>query len=533
MNGPSSSAVPERSSRPWGTLAVALLAWGAWANQLRVEWSVNPQYHYGWCVPLLALYLFWKRWSNRPEPPASGAGAGPLLFLFLIAFTLLPLRLVEEANPDWRLITWGLSGVTLALSFLGLWLIGGIRWCRHFLVPIAFLLLAVPWPTQLEQGLVQSLRHSISAATAEIMNWMGIAARLRGNVIELTENAVGVSEACSGLRSFQTTLMVSILVGELQLLSVAKRAALLLAGTAWALGLNLVRTCFLTWICARSGPGPEAQWHDPAGYVQLGLAVAGVWLVGFLWSRPRPASSLPPTTLDPGLPPLTSPRFLSIGLSGVLAGWILFVEVSTDLWYRAHEQHTTTAWAWKVVWPEREPGFQNEPLPDPVRSLLRCDEGKSARWRRLDGSEWTLFSLKWRPGRMAAQLATGHTPDVCLPSSGFKMVSELGFVSVRIGPLEMPFNTYVFSGNGQPCYVFFCLMDDRSTFSTRAATQAAQSYLAGLEPENRLRAVWLGRRHSGQQVLEVAMTGYADREQAQRALTTTLSTLIRISRKAG
>ena len=39
-----------------------------------------------------------------------------------------------------------------------------------------------------------------------------------------------------------------------------------------------------------------------------------------------------------------------------------------------------------------------------MRALLRCDESKAGVWRRLDGSEWTFFFLKWPPGRMAAGL---------------------------------------------------------------------------------------------------------------------------------
>ena len=36
--------------------------------QLSAEWSVNAQYNYGWFVPLFAVYLFWLRWQDPPEP---------------------------------------------------------------------------------------------------------------------------------------------------------------------------------------------------------------------------------------------------------------------------------------------------------------------------------------------------------------------------------------------------------------------------------------------------------------------------------
>ena len=43
------------------TLGLLGLLWLLLFNELRMVWSVNPQYSYGWSVPLLALGLFWRR----------------------------------------------------------------------------------------------------------------------------------------------------------------------------------------------------------------------------------------------------------------------------------------------------------------------------------------------------------------------------------------------------------------------------------------------------------------------------------------
>ena len=517
----------EAQRRPWGMLIAAGLVWASLLAQLRVEWSINPQYSYGWGVPFLALYLCWKRWPSRPDPCLPRPGYPLLSFLFLAAFLIFPLRLVQEANPDWRLISWGLAGVTVALTLAGVWLAGGWPWLRHFFVPVAFILIAVPWPTQIEQGLIQALMRNISAATAEVMNWMGLAARHRGNLIELANGVVGVNEACSGIRSFQATFMIAVFAGELCRLALSKRVLLVLAGMLWSVLLNFLRTSILTLVCAQQGPEAQLRWHDPIGYFLLGLAVGGVWLG---------ASLMRNSTREQDAPPLSSvdrrPGPWPLKLSYALAAWVLFAEVGTDLWYRAHERKAANRLAWSIAWPERKSGFQPRPLPEHVRVILRCDEGQSGIWKRADGTEWTFFFLKWLPGRMAVQLAKGHTPDVCLPANGFKMVAELGFTSVKIDGWEMPFNTYVFMGNGRPYYVFFCLVDDVGTFNTQEAALAARTYLAGLEPKSRLRAVWEGKRHSGQRVLEIAMTGYSNREQAQEALASALPALVQLSRKA-
>src|SRR6478672_8134139 len=46
--------------------------WFVLCKQLSGEWLVNEQYNYGWFVPFFALYLFWFRWQDRPEPEVRG-----------------------------------------------------------------------------------------------------------------------------------------------------------------------------------------------------------------------------------------------------------------------------------------------------------------------------------------------------------------------------------------------------------------------------------------------------------------------------
>src|ERR1035441_9312898 len=41
--------------------------WFTLINPLRVEWSVNPQYAYGWAVPYLCLYLLWRKTESRKQ----------------------------------------------------------------------------------------------------------------------------------------------------------------------------------------------------------------------------------------------------------------------------------------------------------------------------------------------------------------------------------------------------------------------------------------------------------------------------------
>ena len=139
----------------WFPVAVFSLVWLEVISRLRFEWSINPQYGYGWAVPVLAAYIFWRRWQNAPAPAAPRASVLWTALIVIGALMLVPVRLIQEANPDWRLLSWAMALCAVAISAAGIYLAGGARWLRHFAFPILFFLVAVPWPTSLEQILIQ------------------------------------------------------------------------------------------------------------------------------------------------------------------------------------------------------------------------------------------------------------------------------------------------------------------------------------------------------------------------------------------
>src|SRR5439155_1277417 len=78
----------------------------------------------------------------------------------------------------------------------------------------------------------------------------GIPAQLEGNLIRIPNGLVGVNEACSGVRSLQTSLMIGLLFGELKRLSIFRRVMLVFAAAAIAFFGNCARAFFLVWIAA-------------------------------------------------------------------------------------------------------------------------------------------------------------------------------------------------------------------------------------------------------------------------------------------
>src|SRR5262245_63225883 len=88
------------------TLSILFFAavWFGLCRELSGEWSVNEQYNFGWFVPFFTLYLFWHRWQDRPQIEIRKSQ--PVAALLAIVVLLLPLRLLEIANAEWRLLAW-------------------------------------------------------------------------------------------------------------------------------------------------------------------------------------------------------------------------------------------------------------------------------------------------------------------------------------------------------------------------------------------------------------------------------------------
>ncbi|HTA31578.1 MAG TPA: exosortase/archaeosortase family protein, partial [Candidatus Cybelea sp.] len=199
--------------------ALALLAlascWLLFFDEIRGEWHLNAQYSYGFVVPLLTALLVCHRWPERPRA-LPGPSKGLVCFAAaVLLFLQLPLRLVIQANPEWRLIYWLHGFQALGLSCCLLYWLGGWRWVRFFAPPLAFVLIAVPWPVELEQIVTQGLMRFVAGLTVDIADWLNIPAIQDGNLVTIGAGVVGIDEACSGVRSLQSALMLSLFLGEM------------------------------------------------------------------------------------------------------------------------------------------------------------------------------------------------------------------------------------------------------------------------------------------------------------------------------
>ncbi len=498
-------------------LALALLGflflWLEIIQQLQSEWSLNPQYGYGWTVPFLAVWLFYQRWIRRPAPATPAARGLTLALAGAVALLLLPARIIAVANPDWRLLSWTMALAAVVITLAAIQLAGGWPWLRHFAFPVLFFLVAVPWPVQFEQLVVQSLMRADTAITLQILNFLGTVAVRHGNVIELSTGQVGIDDACTGVRSLQATFMVALFLGEFYWMRISRRVLLVFAAAVLAFVCNIGRTLILCEVAATSGIPAIHRWHDPAGFTILFLCLFGLWGLS-MWFKPAAGEmrlSVPPRRTSSG----------GLWWSGALILWLLGTEIATATWYAPSRSEAPNEKAWEVTWPASEQDFRRQPIPDAVETLLRYNEGGAATWRSADDRRWMMYSFHWLPGRTAALFVKNHRPDICLPASGLTMEQQSGPDLLEVNGAQLPIQSYRFDDNGRPLHIFYCYWDGRSTYSS-GADAAAEDWTA----RGRLRAAWQGKRELGARMLELAVWGSSDDAEAQAALTRELAKIV-------
>ena len=451
-NGTATAGQPKTAVR-WNVPFLLMLA-GLWIWAVSINypfWETDPNYSFGFVVPPLVVFFLWKRLGSEPEsfwnfPPDSGKRSAltPLL-LVLPGFALFPVEVYRIEYHQSGIVLWAINLAMVVYTFAGARWLGGGRLLSRVLFPVLFFLTAVPWPAKVAVPFQQMLMTGVAQAVAELLLWCGIPVSLDGAVLHLTKGTVGIVEACSGIRSLQSGLMVSLAVGELLGLTRFRRTGLVGFAIGFALVSNLARTFTLCWIMEHQGDQAMHHWHDRVGNIAMYSLYALIYLVGKLF-EPKGGAPWPDGsgswierarrlrwTGSPDIRPLLA----------VFAG--TFVVVHT--WYfvlKLHAKPQTTPYF------TLRPGGQTNGLyraefDEEVWHRLGADSGEQVRKKTSQAPLGIVdaYHLFWRPSPMS-KIALHHRPDVCMPGSGWVQKGGVETVDLLIDGHSLRFLVFRF-----------------------------------------------------------------------------------------
>jgi exosortase len=167
---------------------------------LKDLWS-DPNYSHVYIVPIISGFVIWQRRRVLAALPIRGSWRGvPLLLAGVAALivgdisaSLFPMR------------------VSLILILAGVVLFQfGSAMLRALAFPLGFLLFLVPMPLIFFYAMTARLQNLAAGTGAWALDLVGVSVFLEGNVIHLSSLALGVTEACSGIRSLITLVALGV-----------------------------------------------------------------------------------------------------------------------------------------------------------------------------------------------------------------------------------------------------------------------------------------------------------------------------------
>ena len=254
-----------RSGHP-GTLAALLLAIGlGWlyadvvAGLVR-QWRTDDNYSHGFFVVPLALYFGWERRAALARAATQPSLAGLVLVALSLAVLIAGLLSAELFLTRVSLV----GAVAGAVLFV--W---GRTHFRLLLFPLAFLLLMIPLPAIVFNQMAFPLQLAASQVGESVIAAAGIPVLREGNILRLPAQTLEVAEACSGLRSLISLVMLGIVLGYFSDPRNGARVAIALAAVPIAIVANAMRV---------AGTGLASEWISPAAAEGFFHTFSG-WLV--------------------------------------------------------------------------------------------------------------------------------------------------------------------------------------------------------------------------------------------------------------
>jgi exosortase len=430
-------------------IAIAAL-WIVVSWRLHYIWARSPEHAYGWIVPLLAAFMLVERWRSQPAPSADASVRGWLVTAAIAGVILCGARIALEPFPIWPAMLWSYSVAAVFLSVAAIGCVAGRRSAIHFAFPFGFMLTAIPWPELVRQKLVGLFTPVVTQIAATLVNEFVGPAIQRGNVIEIGGGTLGVEEACTGLRSFQATLMIVLFAGEFFGLDRARRCWLVPIGGAFALAINVLRTTALAAIAALSGINAVATAHDIVGYVALAVTVLGVLATAAILRR------APQSERSASYGSLSSGRARMV--AAVVAITVVISEGATWLWFGPSKPAAKAFVGWDVTLPRNQFGFRPLSFSRDVFALLDCDDAEGAVWADDNGMARAGYYLRWRHGHEAAFQLALHNPSICLPFAGVRLLGDVDPIEVMINTTRVRFTGWEFQGPHGGLVVYSCAL---------------------------------------------------------------------------
>ena len=403
-------------------LLMAFVAYFGGLTDLVTRWNKQEEYGHGYFIPLITLWFLWGRKDALIASVGASSWTGPALIVLGSIGLLL-----GELSAIFVLIQLGflLAVIGLVLSY------GGKSLLKVTILPIAFLLFAIPLPYFVGAQLSWRLQILSSELGVSILRMLGNSVFLEGNVIDLGVYKLQVVEACSGLRYLYPLLSISFLIAYMYKANFWQRLIVFLSAIPITVVMNSIRIAMVGILVNHWGNSmAEGFLHYFEGWIIfmicLFILVAEVMLIERLGQKRRfwqavdvpsiPAIKATSAETIPNKPLLLSIAIIAIsfvaitmlgGRQEIIPDRKKFVEFPTKI----------------SNWEAKE-----ESLGKDVETFLGVDDYLLADYKNIEKGAVNFYVAYYASQRKGV---SPHSPQVCMPGGGW-VISSINRIALDI-----------------------------------------------------------------------------------------------------
>jgi exosortase len=161
----------------------------------------DPNYSHVFIVPIISGFVIWQRRQVLAALPIQGSWRGVPLILAGVAALI-----AGDIGSESFLMRSSLIVIVAGLVLFHF----GSPMLRALAFPLGFFLFMVPMPAIFFYATTARLQNIAAESGAWALDLLGVPILLDGNVIHLSRLTLGVTEACSGIRSLITLVALGV-----------------------------------------------------------------------------------------------------------------------------------------------------------------------------------------------------------------------------------------------------------------------------------------------------------------------------------
>lgn len=239
--------------------------------ELANDWfNYYGPFSYCAAIPLMALYVVWKKRGELAKIPVEPAALGAVFLLGAVAVGLIGKAVGDSFTVRVSMVLSAAASVYLLL---------GRRLFRALLFPVSFLFLMIPWPYVLVKEVAYQLRI-IDAVLAEVaLRALGVLVYRDSYFLHLPNITLEVADLCSGISSVFALFALGCYYAYFLPLRTSMKLLVVSSTVPFAVFINLVRIILTSALTYYVGPiALNYLVHELTGiitfFIALGLFIA-------------------------------------------------------------------------------------------------------------------------------------------------------------------------------------------------------------------------------------------------------------------